>query len=151
MLGRLEMGVDECIDTYTRMFERVFSKKGLPVTILGKVRGRFDSIVLEECIVSILKERGLSRDELLNSSKACRVLVCLKSKEHVVTNYSLGLCALRHMRPRQLYCFDHTRQVTQGIISHVRSVMLSEQHQQHPASLRQSQSVLTNGSLWMEP
>lgn len=73
MLGRLEMSVDECISTYTRMFQTVFGKKGLPVNMRGRVKGRFDSTVLEECIVDILKERGLPKDEPLNNEKGCKV------------------------------------------------------------------------------
>jgi hypothetical protein len=73
MLGRLEMSVDECITTYTSMFATVFGNKGLPVNILGRVKGRFDSVVLEDCIVNILKERGLPKDELLNNDKGCKV------------------------------------------------------------------------------
>jgi hypothetical protein len=75
MLGRLEMDVDECIKVYTSMFTTVFGKKGLPVNIFGKIKGRFDSIVLEECIRGILKERGLSETEPLNDEKdrVCKV------------------------------------------------------------------------------
>jgi hypothetical protein len=74
MLGRLEMDVDECIDTYTSMFKTIFGKKGLPVNMFGKIKGRFDSIVLEECVAGILKQRGLSKTEPLNDEKdRCRV------------------------------------------------------------------------------
>ncbi len=69
MLGRLEMDVAECIRAYTGMFETIFGKKRLPVNILGKIKGRFDSIVLEKCIRRILMERGLSEAELLNDRK----------------------------------------------------------------------------------
>jgi hypothetical protein len=75
MLGRLEMDVGECIDTYTNMFKTIFGKKGLPVNMLGKIKGRFDSIVLEECIRGILEERGLSEAEPLSNGKdrGCKV------------------------------------------------------------------------------
>ena len=74
MLGRLEMDVDECIEVYTRMFEAVFGKKGLPVNMWGKLKGRFDSTVLEECIKIILTERGLPEGEPLNDEKErCKV------------------------------------------------------------------------------
>lgn len=74
MLGRLEMDVEECIDAYTTMFKTVFGKKGLPVNMWGKVKGRFDSNVLEECIKKILKDRGLPEEELLNDGKErCKV------------------------------------------------------------------------------
>ena len=74
MLGRLEMDVDECIEEYTNMFETIFGKKGLPVNLLGKIKGRFDSTVLEECIKKILQQRGVSERALLNNGKErCKV------------------------------------------------------------------------------
>jgi len=74
MLGRLEMDVDDCIEAYTSMFQTIFGKKGLPVNMWGKIKGRFDSTVLEECIRKILKQRGLSDIEPLNDGKErCKV------------------------------------------------------------------------------
>ena len=74
MLGRLEMDVDSCITAYTDMFETIFGKKGLPVNAWGKIKGRFDSIVLEECIKKILKDNGLSeREPLNNGGGKCKV------------------------------------------------------------------------------
>jgi hypothetical protein len=74
MLGRLEMDVDECIEEYTNMFAAIFGKKGLPFNLLGKIKGRFDSTVLEECIKRILQERGLSKGAILNDGKErCKV------------------------------------------------------------------------------
>jgi hypothetical protein len=77
MLGRLEMDVDECIDAYTSMFGTVFGKKSLPVDMFGRIKGRFDSVILEDCVKKILKKRGLKEDEpFLNAKeKACRVYV----------------------------------------------------------------------------
>src|SRR3954469_20501475 len=42
MLGRLRMTIDECIDTYTTLSDRVFGKKTHRVDIKGKLQGRFD-------------------------------------------------------------------------------------------------------------
>ncbi|KAI9674021.1 MAG: hypothetical protein M1829_003864 [Trizodia sp. TS-e1964] len=82
MLGRLEMDVDDCIKAYTRMFEAIFSKKNLPITIWGKIKGRFKSSVLEECVSKILKDHGLSGAEPLNDGKQrCKVFVCAKAFE----------------------------------------------------------------------
>lgn len=67
MLGRLEMDIDSCITAYTDMFQTIFGKKGLPVNMWGKIKGRFDSIVLEECIRKILKDNGQSQTEPLNN------------------------------------------------------------------------------------
>lgn len=70
MLGRLEMDVDECITAYTGMFKTIFEKKGLPVHMWsGKVKGRFDSAVLEESIRKIVTERKLSETEPFNDGK----------------------------------------------------------------------------------
>ncbi|TVY22961.1 Calcium-independent phospholipase A2-gamma [Lachnellula hyalina] len=86
MLGRLEMDVDECIEKYTNMFETIFGKKGLPVNLLGKIKGRFDSTVLEECINRILRERGLPEGALLNDGEErCKVVVCAKASELTTT------------------------------------------------------------------
>ncbi|KAH6665736.1 phospholipase, patatin family protein [Halenospora varia] len=86
MLGRLEMDVDECIKEYTNMFETIFGKKGLPVNMWGKIKGRFDSTVLEECIRKILEDRGLSEGTLLNDGKErCKVVVCAKAFEVTTT------------------------------------------------------------------
>lgn len=74
MLGRLEMDVDECIEAYTSLFETIVGKKGLPVNMWGKIKGRFDSTALEDCIKKILKERGLPEGEPLNDGKErCKV------------------------------------------------------------------------------
>jgi len=79
MLGRLEMDVDECINAYTGMFKRIFGKKGLPVSMLGKIKGRFDSMVLEDCVREILEQRGLLPIEPFNDEKdkTCKVSVAL--------------------------------------------------------------------------
>lgn len=74
MLGRLEMDVDECIDTYTRMFTSIFGKRGLPVNQLGNIKGRFDSIALEECVRDILKQRGRPETEpFYDGKERCKV------------------------------------------------------------------------------
>lgn len=75
MLGRLEMGIDECIETYTAMFGRIFGKKGLPIDWRGRIKGRFDSVVLEECIQDILKRHRLSMKEPLEHSQHARCKV----------------------------------------------------------------------------
>lgn len=68
------MDVDECIEVYTNLFQTIFGKKGLPINMWGKVKGRFDSAILEECIKKILLERGLSDVEPLNDGKErCKV------------------------------------------------------------------------------
>lgn len=76
MLGRLEMDVDDCIAAYMRMFQKVFGKKGMRLNMWGKLKGRFDSAVLEQCIGEILKDRHLLDAEPLNDGKErCKVYV----------------------------------------------------------------------------
>jgi Patatin-like phospholipase len=42
MLGRLRMGINECINTYISQFDRVFKKERHRATIMSKVQDRFD-------------------------------------------------------------------------------------------------------------
>ena len=80
MLGRLQMTVDECIDGYTSLSDKVFEKKSIGVTIKGKIRGRFNIAELEQAVKQILAQRGLSEDILLKDSLApCKVYVLIHS------------------------------------------------------------------------
>jgi hypothetical protein len=63
VLSRLEMDINECIDIYTDMSQRIFSRKGMPVNVFNKHKGRFYSIMLEECIKEVLQKRRLRVDE----------------------------------------------------------------------------------------
>jgi patatin-like phospholipase/acyl hydrolase len=67
MLGRLHMTVDECIDTYKTLSERVFQKRHRRVTFSGRLQGRFDTKELERAIKQIIVERGLGEDALLKN------------------------------------------------------------------------------------
>jgi hypothetical protein len=111
MLGRLEMEIEECIDAYTSMFKTIFGKKGLPVNILGKIKGRFDSLVLEECVKKILKKRELSEAEPLDDGKCrCKVQVLYTCYEAPSYKY-IGLSAPQHLRSQQLFFYDLTSHV----------------------------------------
>lgn len=68
MLGRLQMTVDECIDAYISLSDRVFQKRRHRVTIKGHVQGRFDSEELEKAIKEIVAQQGLEQDALLKDS-----------------------------------------------------------------------------------
>ncbi|KAA6407334.1 MAG: hypothetical protein FRX48_08882 [Lasallia pustulata] len=88
MLGRLEMDVDECIETYKCLLETIFKSKSLiPVTIEGKTKARFDSNILRQSIEDIIRKRiDTGRDpstELLNNGqvKDCKVFVCATRHE----------------------------------------------------------------------
>ncbi|MCJ1309681.1 hypothetical protein MMC25_003341 [Agyrium rufum] len=89
MLGRLEMCVDECIEVYNAMFEKIFAKPKhrSPVSLLrkpGSILARFDSAIIRDAIQTVLRKRGLSASERfrtqLNGAK-CRVFVCLTTAE----------------------------------------------------------------------
>ena len=53
-LGRLRMDIDQCIDAYVNMFDQVFKKKRLPVTIRGRIQDRFDTQALEKAIKKVV-------------------------------------------------------------------------------------------------
>ena len=75
MLGRLQMTVDECIDAYVRLSDRIFQKKRHRVTIKGRVQGRFDSDELERAIKDIVVQQGLEKDALLKDTRDAKCKV----------------------------------------------------------------------------
>ncbi|KAH7126725.1 hypothetical protein B0J11DRAFT_460046 [Dendryphion nanum] len=83
MLGRLRMTVDEAIDAYLSLADRVFQKKAHRVTVKGKIQGRFDSDELARAVKEVVKRQGLDENALLKdeAANACRVFVCATSKE----------------------------------------------------------------------
>ena len=53
------MDIDQCIDTYVSLFDRVFKKKRHRVTITGKVQDRFDTEELARAIKeTVFKQCG---------------------------------------------------------------------------------------------
>jgi len=70
MLGRLEMDIDTCINSYLELASSIFQKKS--TSIVGRLRevysarGRFDSRALEEAVKKIVISRGLSADATLS-------------------------------------------------------------------------------------
>ena len=78
MLGRLRMDVQECIDIYLELADKVFSKvHHLPVNLLGRTQGRYNQEAMETAIVGILKRKNMSPDALMKDDDpfACKVLV----------------------------------------------------------------------------
>lgn len=74
MLGRLQMTVDECIEAYISLSDRVFEKKAHRVKLNGKFQGRFDAVELASVVKQILQARGFSEDTLLKDFDApCKV------------------------------------------------------------------------------
>ena len=75
MLGRLRMTIDECIDAYLSLSDRIFQKKRGPVTITGSIQGRFDSEELAQAVKEVVTMRGLQEDALLKDAPeaTCKV------------------------------------------------------------------------------
>lgn len=73
MLGRLRMTVDECIDAYTLLSDKVLDKSHR-VNINGELLDRFDATKLEQVVKEILAARGLDEDALLEDrGSSCKV------------------------------------------------------------------------------
>ena len=75
MLGRLRMSVDESIDAYLSLSDRIFKKKRHRVTVKGNIQGRFDSEELARAVKEVIKQQGLQEDTLLKDAPeaACKV------------------------------------------------------------------------------
>jgi hypothetical protein len=75
MLGRLKMDVQDCINAYISLSERVFKQEHHRVNWKGQVQGRFDHHALEEAIKEVTVAAGLTEDALLKdeSSGGCKV------------------------------------------------------------------------------
>ena len=75
MLGRLKMSIDECIDAYLQLSDRIFQKKRHRVTVKGKIQGRFDSDELERAVKEVIKGQGLQEEALLKDTPdaSCKV------------------------------------------------------------------------------
>ena len=75
MLGRLRMSVDESIDAYLSLSDRVFQKKRHRVTVKGNIQGRFDSEELTRAVKEVIKKQGQQEDTLLKDAPeaACKV------------------------------------------------------------------------------
>jgi hypothetical protein len=75
MLGRLRMSIDDCIDAYLLLSDRIFQKKRHRVTVKGNIQGRFDSDELERAIKEVVVAQGLPENTLLKdtSDNACKV------------------------------------------------------------------------------
>lgn len=77
MLGRLKMGVDECIAAYTKLMKTVFGKQSswFPITSSGSINARFDSAKLESAIKDVVTSHGAKESDRFNDITAhgCRV------------------------------------------------------------------------------
>jgi hypothetical protein len=61
MLGRLKMSIEECIDAYTSLSDKVFEKQRYRVTVKGKIQGRFDTVALERAVKTDISKAGPRR------------------------------------------------------------------------------------------
>ena len=75
MLGRLRMSVQDCINAYIRLADKVFRKTHRPINWKGNIQGRFDHEVLETVIKEVIVASGHEEDVLLkdDSVKSCKV------------------------------------------------------------------------------
>ena len=75
MLSRLGMSIDECIDAYLSLSDRIFQKKRQRVTIMGNIQGRFDLEELARAGEVVIKRQRLQEDALLKDAPeaACQV------------------------------------------------------------------------------
>ena len=78
------MDVQECIDVYLELAEKVFSKvHTLPVNLRGRTHGRYNQDALRDAVVEVLMKKHLSPDTLLKdeASYSTKVLVVVDQKE----------------------------------------------------------------------
>ncbi|KAJ5675273.1 Acyl transferase/acyl hydrolase/lysophospholipase [Penicillium maclennaniae] len=85
MLGRLEMGIEECISAYSELMHLIFGQKlnNLPVDWAGNIRAQYDSTKLKHAIGHVIERAGAAPNELMNNGQArrCRAFVCTTSKD----------------------------------------------------------------------
>lgn len=74
MLGRLRMDIDDCIEAYVHLADRVFKKSGAPINMCFTVQSRFNTKVLEQEIKALIRretgaENTIFKDEEDDSCK----------------------------------------------------------------------------------
>jgi patatin-like phospholipase/acyl hydrolase len=100
MLGCLQMTVDDCIDAYTLLSDKVFEKKSYRVTVKGKLQGKFDTAELEQAVKQILVDYSFDKDILLKDSPDiyCKVYVYIDSSADTIL-----ICQLRLYNKQTYY------------------------------------------------
>lgn len=75
MLGRLKMSIDDSIDAYLSLSDRIFQKKRHRVTVKGNIQGRFDSEELTQAVKEVVTAQKLKENTLLKdiSDDVCKV------------------------------------------------------------------------------
>jgi hypothetical protein len=70
------MTVDECINAYASLSDRVFRKVHHRVKIgSGEIQAQFDSLELERAVKEIVVSKGFQEDELLKDTQAMKCKV----------------------------------------------------------------------------
>jgi patatin-like phospholipase/acyl hydrolase len=105
MLGRLRITVDNCIDAYTSLSDKVFEKKSHRVTVKGKLQGRFNTAELERAVKQILVDCSFGKDTLLKDSPdaPCKVYVYIDSLANAMLICQLCLC---NQQPDHRHCLS---------------------------------------------
>lgn len=78
MLGRLQMSVKDCLASYRKFMNIVFSSKRWTKASLIATGSKWDATALEGCIKDLVREQlGRNPDEVLlldeESAKTCKV------------------------------------------------------------------------------
>ncbi len=63
------MSIEDCIEKYISMSDRIFVRKRHRLKLNTDVQGRFDTDELERSIKSIIKDMGLPEDEKMRSQE----------------------------------------------------------------------------------
>jgi hypothetical protein len=71
----LRMSVDESIEAYLSLSDRIFQKKRHRATVKGKIQGRFDLEELALAVKKIIKAQSLDEESLFEdeADNACMV------------------------------------------------------------------------------
>ncbi|KAJ5316420.1 hypothetical protein N7476_006727 [Penicillium atrosanguineum] len=89
MLGRLEMGIDECIAAYSELMHLIFGQKmnNLPVDWAGNIRAQYDSTKLKHAIEHVIEGAGVAPDAPMNNgqTRRCRAFIA-RLRSYDVTN-----------------------------------------------------------------
>lgn len=69
------MSIDDCINAYLSLSDRIFQKKRHPITVKGSIQGSFDSEELAQAVKEVVKAQDLPEDTLLKdvSNNGCKV------------------------------------------------------------------------------
>ncbi|KAI1387387.1 uncharacterized protein F4822DRAFT_406280 [Hypoxylon trugodes] len=88
MLGRLRMSVQDCIDAYGKLSERVFKPRKRSFNVVGKgkdlwsLSGAFDADELAQAIREVVVQAGEDGNaKLLEADPGCKVFVCAMRAE----------------------------------------------------------------------